>query len=114
MTIHPQNRLNRTLATLISGILYFSLSACSQTDNKSTATDRHFMFWPPAPDAPHIQFLTSISNSAEITGKQTDVQDFLFGADKQRGLPFFRPYGIRMFEGKIYLCDASAGNLSVL
>jgi hypothetical protein len=66
-----------------------------------------FIFWPPAPDAPRIQFLAAISAPSDVTGPTTQPDfknDFLA-----------RPYGIRIAEGRLHVCDATASsNVTIL
>ena len=62
-------------------------------------------FWPPAPDAPRVQFLTTISSVTDITGKPVPAgQDAVFP----------RPYGIRIANGCVYVCSAVSGQVLVL
>ncbi|HVT79317.1 MAG TPA: hypothetical protein VHM90_01560, partial [Phycisphaerae bacterium] len=89
------------------------LGGCAQPNAVKTEK-AEFMFWPPAPDTPRIQFLTSISNSSDVTRKNSSMEDFLYGQSTTASLPFERPYGIRMYDGRIYVCDATAANVSIL
>jgi sugar lactone lactonase YvrE len=89
-----------------------ALGGCADTGAK--AAKREYMFWPPAPEVPHIQFLTSIASSADVTRQQGKFEELIYGQDPTGHLPFQRPYGIRMKDGQMYVCDATAGNLSVL
>jgi sugar lactone lactonase YvrE len=88
-----------------------ALGGCAET---AKTVKREYMFWPPAPEVPHIQFLTSISSSADITRQQGKFEELIYGQDPTGHLPFQRPYGIRMKDGQMFVCDATAGNLSVL
>jgi hypothetical protein len=63
---------------------------------------------------PHIQFLTSISSTADVTRKQDNLSEFLYGKDPTVDLPFARPYGIRMYDGKLYTCDAQSAAVAIL
>jgi DNA-binding beta-propeller fold protein YncE len=111
MTLLPKLRYSNLAGfVILLGLLL--LSGCAAAPAKTDKTQ--FMFWPPAPDVPHIQFLTSISSSRDITEKQGTFEDIVYGEDKSRGLPFYRPYGIRAIEGNLYVCDASVGNVSVI
>jgi len=99
------------VAALLMMIPFFA--ACAQ--HQAVKLEKtEFMFWPPAPDAPRIQFLTSISSSSDVTRKSTKMEEFLYGTDTVTDLPFERPYGIRMYDGKMYVCDATAANVSIL
>lgn len=93
---------------LVTGLLTV---ACTE---KVKEEPRKLMFWPPSPDAPRIQFLVSISNTADVTGRQTKTDELLYGKDSTTGLPFMRPYGVRFHDGKIYVCDATAASVTIL
>jgi DNA-binding beta-propeller fold protein YncE len=99
------------LVALVSFVPW--LGGCTETQ-VAKAPKAEFMFWPPAPDEPRIQFLTSISSSADVTRKSTSMEEFLYGKSTVTDLPFERPYGVRMYDGKIFICDATAANVSVL
>ena len=92
---------------------FLILPGCT-TAAKPEAQKAEYMFWPPAPDVPHIQFLTSISSTADVTQKQDRLATFLYGEDSTSDLPFERPYGVRMNDGKLYVCDASAAMVAIL
>ena len=89
------------------------LGGCAET-KKTTAAAKEYMFWPPAPDAPHVQYLLSITSTADITGRQEKMDELLYGKDNTGGLPFYRPYGVRMTDGVMYVCDATTANVSIL
>jgi len=105
---------NKTLLVLAALLLAStSLGGCAQQPTAKIEKPE-FMFWPPAPETPRIQFLTSISSSSDITRKSTSMEDFLYGQAATTDLPFERPYGIRMYDGKLFVCDATAANVSIL
>jgi hypothetical protein len=91
----------------------FLLPACT-APAPSGAGKAEYMFWPAAPDSPHIQFLTSISSTADVTQRQDTLSNFLYGEDTTGDLPFERPYGIRMYDGKLFVCDATAATVAIL
>lgn len=104
-------RYGRRLATLGLILTGVYLAGCA---SDSTTTAKRYMFWPPQPDAPHVQYLTSISTSSDVTGKQKKMEELLYGKESLSDLPFQRPYGVRINDGKIYVCDATAANVSIL
>jgi sugar lactone lactonase YvrE len=107
--------VNRFKAVLIAINVAFVLSmigGCAATSQTQDVTE--YTFWPPPPDPPRIQFLTTISSTADVTEKQSQFETLVYGVDPRGDLPFQRPYGIRMKQGKIFICDATAGNVSIL
>jgi hypothetical protein len=72
-----------------------------------------FSFWPPAPNEPRIQFLTSYRYSSDIEEQKGGFQELVFGAEKQV-LPIGKPYGVAMWNGRIYVCDVTNPGLVIL
>ena len=97
---------------LLAAAYLLGIPGCASGPAKTEKAQ--YMFWPPAPDLPHVQFLMAISSSKDVTEKQGSFEDVIYGSDNSGGLPFFRPYGIRMIDGNLYVCDASIGNVSVI
>lgn len=112
MRSFAKNKLFTAAACVLMVWMLLALSGCAQPGPKNEKGN--FMFWPAAPDPPRIQFLTSIRSSQDITEKQGSMEDILYGADKTKVLPFYRPYGVRMAGGNLYVCDASFGTLSII
>lgn len=75
-----------------------------------------FAFWPPAPDPPHIQFLTAINSSKDVAppAKKGGLDDMLYGADPEHILEVQKPYGVRFWNGRIYVTEIRAGGVTVL
>ncbi len=71
-------------------------------------------FYPPAPDPPRIQHLATYAGPGDLQSDTTGtgLKDFLLGDTKQTGA-LVRPYGVAMFDGKIYVADTRAGGLAI-
>lgn len=84
------------------------LSGCA---TGRTGKPSHYTFFPPSPDEPRIQFLTSFSSDLDI-GRDSKFVDFITGvptAEKQ----LVKPYGLAMRDGRIFVCDTVAGVIQV-
>ena len=73
---------------------------------------KSFVIYPPPPDTARIQFLSRISSSRDITGKRGGLKKFILGSDAEQVIG--KPYGVAMFNGKIYLCDALIRGFEVI
>jgi len=73
---------------------------------------REMIFYPAPPDTARIQFLTGITNSTQITGKQTSFAKFLFGETPAKEI--VKPYGIAIHGSKIYICDTGLGLIIII
>jgi len=83
------------------------LAGCATTKKKETGPK--YVFFPPAPDAPRLQFLTSYNSDREIrSGGKDSFMTFLTG--KQPDFtPILKPYGGATLPGRIFVCDSSGG-----
>ena len=76
----------------------------------SSAED--IVIYPSPPDTARIQFLTSISNSLDITGKRSAFGRFILGEFKE--LSIVKPYGITIHNGKVYICDTGLDAIEII
>lgn len=75
------------------------------------AQKQKYIFFPPPPDAPRIQYLTSFSTERQLGGSR-GFQDFVLGTDLGNQM-IAKPYGLTAQGGKIYICDSGSGNLAI-
>jgi DNA-binding beta-propeller fold protein YncE len=73
-------------------------------------TAKTYTFFPPAPDDPHVQFLTSFSGDLDL-GRSWSFAQYVTGV-KPAG-PLLKPYGLALHDGKIFVCDTVQGVLEV-
>ncbi|MCX6996594.1 MAG: 6-bladed beta-propeller [Kiritimatiellaeota bacterium] len=69
------------------------------------------IFYPPPPDAPRLQFLTSITSSDDV-GDRNTLLDFLIGRRPARYIG--KPYGVTVTRGRIYVSDTSPATVEIL
>ena len=69
------------------------------------ASGPKYNFFPPPPDAPHLQFLTAFSSEKDLReGKGEGFLSYITGeAPPER--PIGKPYGVAFRANKIYVCD---------
>jgi DNA-binding beta-propeller fold protein YncE len=61
-------------------------------------------FWPPPPNEPRIQYLRSFSLSSDVERERSAIDKLVFG-DEAQVLPIGKPYGVDVWNGRIYVCD---------
>lgn len=69
------------------------------------------VFYPPAPDAPRLQFLKSFSSSDDVA-EQSLFSQFILGRFSPD--PINKPYGVATYSNCIYVCDTMLRSVSVL
>ena len=63
---------------------------------------KKYTFFPPSPDEPRIQFLTSFSSDQDL-GRTGSFADYITGEQPAGAL--VKPYGVALHDGKVFVCD---------
>jgi DNA-binding beta-propeller fold protein YncE len=72
------------------------------------------VFFPPPPEVPRLQFLKSFSGPEDLGARATtgDLERFVIGEPEAiEGIT--SPYGMALFEGKLYVCDVGRKMVAV-
>ena len=88
------------------GLLLGLLGGCATAPQ----TKKTYTFFPPAPDDPHIQFLTAFSADTDL-GRSWSFAQYVSGL-KPSG-PLVKPYGLALHDGKVFVCDTVEGIVQV-
>ena len=80
------------------------LSGCT---GARKAAPKRYTFFPPAPDAPRVQFLTGFSSDLDL-GRKASFVEFITGRPLEANR-LVKPYGMALKDGKLYVCDTMAG-----
>jgi len=85
-------------------------AGCQIPEEKQSASEP--VFFPASPEVPRLQFLTSFSGPEDIVEHEVSgFERFVLGEPEvDEGI--IAPYGIAIFEGKLYVCDV--GNRTVI
>jgi len=92
---------------LAGGLFLALLAGCTST---KPAVKQTYTFFPPPPDDPHIQFLTSFSAESDF-GRSRGFADYIAGT--KQNPPLVKPYGLALSAGKIFVCDTVEGVVQV-
>jgi len=93
----------RLMVWLLCGIVP-CVSGCSN-NTQPQEQPKAVSFWPPSPDEPRLQYLTSFEKSSDVEPPKSSLDRIITGNDPQEVLPISKPYGVKMWQGKIYICD---------
>ncbi|MBP8845522.1 MAG: hypothetical protein KBF21_06325 [Thermoanaerobaculia bacterium] len=91
--------IKRTLVPLLT-LAVLILSGCATQPVKREPA----IYFPPAPALPRLQFLTSFNGLKDIE-EQSGFDRFVVG--EKLNLELDKPYGVAMYDGKIYVCDTN-------
>jgi sugar lactone lactonase YvrE len=92
-------------------VFFVALAALSACGSPPTVQDKSVeasgpVFYPAAPGAPRVQWLTSYTGEKDFAGKAGGFAEFVGGRETPQGLVTI--YGVAMSEGKIFAVDSKA------
>jgi DNA-binding beta-propeller fold protein YncE len=71
------------------------------------------IFYPPAPAEPRLQYLTSFSDDGDLGAAPNKFARFLVGKEAPKR-SLFKPYGLALWDGKIFVSDTGRRGISIL
>ncbi len=89
------------------GLLVLLAAAAVGCEPGVQAKSNKIVFYPPPPDLPRLQFLTSFDNVSSWAEKQSNFAEFVVGTANKKAKQgeIHSPYGIAAYGGKLYICD---------
>jgi sugar lactone lactonase YvrE len=103
----------RALGAGLAAALAALAGGCASAGKATAGASREYSFWPPAPDEPRIQFLRSYRFSSDVEPPRSGFDKLVFGTEQQV-LPIERPFGVAMWQSRIYVCDITNPAVVVL
>jgi sugar lactone lactonase YvrE len=107
----PERNISSAWPGLAGVALLVVLAGCATGPSSKPAPN--FSFYPPPPETPRLQFLTSYSGEKDLGGGASKFATFVTGAaPSQRAI--VKPYGLAVDAGLIYVCDTGQGAIDIL
>ena len=92
------------------------LSACAvnpgQADKVPEAGFAGPVFYPQLPNAPRIQYLTTIASERDLAPSKDGFADFIVGEEKA-AQQLVQPYGVALHRNQLIVADTGAGGLAI-
>jgi sugar lactone lactonase YvrE len=105
----PPGRLGRQSCLEIMLVVLVALVAgCA---GLGTREEAELVFFPPAPETPRIQYLTSYGTEWDVTGVDR-LETFLYG--EREPAKIVKPYGVAIRDGKIFVVDTIGSLVAIL
>jgi len=103
---------------VVSLCLALWLVPASAQDFTESGTETEVLFYPPLPDAPRIQYLTSFSVAADVQEKKKKkggwLSDFVLGEENPEDSEGpNKPYGVSLNDGQIHVVDTRGGGYAI-
>jgi DNA-binding beta-propeller fold protein YncE len=108
--------MTRKISVVVALLFAATIIGCAPKQQPAAVARKSYAFWPSAPDAPHVQFLTAINSSKDIAdkGNKGGFEQMLYGAEPEQVLAVQKPYGVRMWNGRIYVTEIRSQGVTVL
>lgn len=109
--------LSMAVALALQVCLVFCGCQQSETKDKQAQLLSQPRFYPGPPDKPRLQFLTSISKESDlgIRRQYSGLERLIAGGeDRTNNELIGKPYGLALYEGKLYVCDVQKRVVKVL
>ncbi|MHC4326812.1 MAG: 6-bladed beta-propeller [Planctomycetota bacterium] len=71
------------------------------------------VFFPPLPERPRLQFLKSFSGPEDLGAPTSGAFERFVLGDPETQEGIIKPYGMALFDGKLYVCDIGSSTIEV-
>jgi hypothetical protein len=93
------------------------LSGCQGPSGKPEPVRHKPVFYPEPPEKPRLQFVHSIAREEDLPGKAKELgafERFVLGSEDKKTGRIEKPYGLAVYDGKIYVCDVGRRMVHVI
>ncbi len=99
-------------------VLFFALimlAGCTTTPEPQPEEPKAGpVFYPPLPNPPRIQFLTTFSGAADLKpAEKSELATFVLGKETQKDQELTKPYGVALHDGKLYVADTRGNGYAI-
>lgn len=101
----------RGVSTPLLALLLAALLTGCATQQAAKPQSKQYSFWPPAPDSPRVQFLISLSSSADVAKSRSKFDEMVYGKSTEQFVN--KPYGLAISNGRIYVTDLRSVGVAV-
>ena len=102
----------RPVLAITAAALFTLIVGCAS--KPKPVADKPTAFWPPYPDEPRLQYLTSFTGSASLEAPKSKFDDLIYGKEVEKELGIKLPYGVAIWNGRIYVCDLRSASITIL
>jgi sugar lactone lactonase YvrE len=102
--------MSRLTPGTIACISIALIAGCTAPQKKSTLT----AFYPPPPEPPRLQYLTSYSAPSHLTPSSGRLTRFILGEESDTDPIIVKPYGLGVHGTKLFVCDTMISLVHVL
>lgn len=105
------NRRGRVRAGVMAALAAAFLAGCAAVPAPEPQAEGT-AFYPPLPNPPRIQYLKTLTGERDLAAPVTGFAKFVLG-DDIRSQQLKQPYGVGIYDGKLYVVDSRGPGLAV-
>lgn len=98
---------------VLMGAVLTWMVGCAE-EVKPAEVSKSYAVWPSFPEDPRILFLASYKSNIDIEPPRSKLDEEIYGKQKESELTIDHPYGVAMWNGRIYVCDTKNPAIIVL
>lgn len=103
----------RRLCAIAALAAFAVLAGCAAPATSAPANASQWVFYPPPPDEPRVQYLAKFSTAMDVSAGSQGMRSLVFGGEEFEQQVVRKPYGLAIFEGAIYVVDTRGGGYAV-
>ncbi|MCX6895042.1 MAG: 6-bladed beta-propeller [Verrucomicrobia bacterium] len=103
--VRPNLFFTLQIRLLLLAVAALGLAGCQTGNGNKPVAPTASIFYPPAPEEPRLQFLTSISSENDLGVQGDRFAEFITGVTAPAAQAILKPYGAVLADGKIFVCD---------
>ncbi|MCX7174435.1 MAG: hypothetical protein NT159_11040 [Proteobacteria bacterium] len=102
------------LSTCVAAAATVAMLAGCMSNPSQADKPAESVFYPPLPNAPRIQYLTTIAGDRDLAIKnRSSFADFIIGDEKKVEQRLTQPYGVAIYKSKLYVADTGAEGIAI-
>jgi len=109
----PRKTRHGRLVLCAALILLTACAAPTPAPESESAPQADFVFYPPPPNEPRVQFLAKFTTVLDVSSGSGGMRSLVFGSEQFEEQLVNKPSGAAMHEGAIYVVDTRGGGYGV-
>jgi DNA-binding beta-propeller fold protein YncE len=94
--------LNRSSVFFLCALILVLITGCGSAP---VQRPQYSIFFPKPPELPRVQYLTSFTSEKDLLPDESAFERFVIG--EKQDIRLNKPYGVALYDGRIYICDTN-------
>jgi DNA-binding beta-propeller fold protein YncE len=95
-------------------IIWVFVAGCATAPTEVETPEQKFVFYPPPPNEPRLQFLKKFTTVLDVSAKSQGMRSFVFGGEQFEDRIVVKGYGVAVYDGAIFIVDTRGNGYAVI